>query len=236
MAQRFVAQQLHHGNRDGLGVAERHEFAALLGQQFRRVPVRRGHHGVARAERVGQRAGGDLRLGQIRREINVRRADEPHQFLQLDEAIEEHDMLLHAEVFGQPLQAQAVGLALVAQQIRMRLAQHDVNDVGKFADDVRQRAQRVLDALVRREQAEGEQHLLARHAELVLEIIRVGERHVGNAVRDEINLGGRRLIDLEQKFPTAFSSSPPAASRAGSTRASRGVALRWARAGPCAAW
>ncbi len=164
------------------------------------MPVGRGHHGVARAERIGQRARSDLRLGQIRREINVRRADEPHQFLQLDEAIEEHDVLLHAEIFGQPLQAQAVSLALVAQQIRMRLAQHDVNDVGKFADDVRQCAQRKLDALVRREQTEREQHLFARHAELVLEIIRVGERHVGNAVRDEIDLGRRRLIDIAQEF------------------------------------
>ena len=204
MAQRFVPQQFHHGDGDGLGVAERHELAAFRRQQFRRVPVGRGHHGVARAERIGQRARSDLRFGQIRREINVRRADEPHQFLQLDEAIEEHDVLLHAEVFGQPLQAQAVSLALVAQQIRMRLAQHDVNDVGKFPDDVRQRPQRILDALVRRQQSEREQHLLARHAELVLEIIRVGERHVGNAVRDEINLGRRRLINFAQKFPAAF--------------------------------
>ena len=204
MAQRFVPQQFHHGDRDGLGVAEGHELAAFRRQQFRRVPVGRGHHGVARAERVGQRAGGDLRLGQIRREINVRRADEPHQFLQLDEAVEKHDVLLHAEVFRQPLQAQAVSLAFVAQQIRMRLAQHDINDVGKFPDDVRQRPQRIFDALVRRQQPEREQHLFARHAEFVLEIIRVGERHVGNAVRDEINLCRRRLINVAQKFPAAF--------------------------------
>ena len=72
----------------------------------------------------------------------------------------------------------------------MRLAQHDVNDVGKFADDVRQAPQGKLDALVRRQQPKREQHLLARHAEFVLEIIRVGERHVGNAVRDEIDLCG----------------------------------------------
>ena len=133
VAQRFVAQQLHDGDRDGLGVAERHEFAALRRQQFRRVPVRRGDHGVARAERIGQRAGSDLRFGQIGREINVRRADEPHQFLQLDETVEEHDIFLHAQIFRQPLQAQAISLAFVAQQIRMRLAEHDINDVGKFA-------------------------------------------------------------------------------------------------------
>ena len=90
-----------------------------------------------------------MRLGQIRHEINVRRTDESHQLFQLDKAVEKNDVLLHAEVYGQPLQTQAVSLTLVAQQIRMRLAQHDVNDVGKFADDVRQRLQRILDAFVR---------------------------------------------------------------------------------------
>ncbi|MGH7967269.1 MAG: hypothetical protein ACREIC_00935, partial [Limisphaerales bacterium] len=71
----------------------------------------------------------------------------------------------------------------------MRLAQHDVNDVGKLRQDLWQRIEHVFDALVRREQAEGQQHLFARHHELVIEIIRVGERHVGDAMRDEINLG-----------------------------------------------
>ncbi len=86
----------------------------------------------------------------------------------------------------------------------MRLAQHDIDGIGKFPDDVRQRAQRILDALVRREQAEREQHLLARHAKLVLEIIWVGERHVGNAVRDEVNFGRRCLINFAQEFPAPF--------------------------------
>ena len=86
----------------------------------------------------------------------------------------------------------------------MRLAEHDVNDVWKFADDVRQRAQGVFDALVRREQPEREQDLFARDAELVLEIIRVGEGHVGDAVRDEVNLVFRRMINVAQKFASAF--------------------------------
>ena len=85
-----------------------------------------------------------MQLGQVLREINVRRADGPHQFLQFYEAIEKEDMLLPAEVFRQPLQAQATSLALVAQQIRMRLLQHDVNDAWKFADNVGQRAPRVF--------------------------------------------------------------------------------------------
>ena len=56
MAQRLVAQQFDHGARDAGGIAERNQFAAFRCQQFCSVPVRRGHHGVARAERIGQRA------------------------------------------------------------------------------------------------------------------------------------------------------------------------------------
>jgi hypothetical protein len=36
------------------------------------------------------------------------------------------------------------------------------------------------------------------------EIIRVGERHIGNAVGNQINLRSGRLIDFEQKFAPAF--------------------------------
>ena len=63
---------------------------------------------------------------------------------------------------------------------------------------------RVFDALVRRKQTKREQHLLAGHAEFVLEIIWVGERHVGNAVRDEVDLVFRRVINVAQKFPAPF--------------------------------
>ena len=65
----------------------------------------------------------------------------------------------------------------------------------------RQRVEHVLDALVRREQPERQQHQPALHAELVLVVIRIDERHVGNAVRDEIDLGRRRLVDLLQHLP-----------------------------------
>ena len=66
----------------------------------------------------------------------------------------------------------AVGLAVLAHQVGMRGAQHDIDDVGKLGQDLRQRLEHVLDALVGREQAEGEQHQPAFHAELVLVVIR----------------------------------------------------------------
>ena len=46
---------------------------------------------------------------------------------------------------------------------------------------------------------------LSFHAELVLEIGRIDEAHVGNAVRDEIDLGRRRLVNVLQHLPPALS-------------------------------
>ena len=55
-------------------------------------------------------------------------------------------MLLHAQLLRQPLQAQAVALALVCQQMRMRGPQDDVHHLRVPLDDRRQRLDRVLDA------------------------------------------------------------------------------------------
>ena len=50
-----------------------------------------------------------------------------------------------------------------------------------------QGAQDIFDALVRREQAEGEEHVLALDAELVLVKIGIDEGQVGNAVGDDVD-------------------------------------------------
>ena len=145
----FVVQQADDFARDGLGIAKRHQHPAAFREQFRRVPVRRGNHHFARAKRISQRAGRGLRLVQIRREVQVRRADEFHQFVQFDEAVVKNDVFLDFPFFGQPFEAQPVGFALFAQQVGMGGAQYHVNHVGKLRQDLRQRVQHVLDALVR---------------------------------------------------------------------------------------
>ena len=85
---------------------------------------------------------------------------------------------------------------MLAHQVGMGGAQHDIDDVGKLGQDFRQRLQHMLDSLVGREQAEGEQHQPAFHAELILVEIGVHERDIGDAVGDDVNLGRRRLVDL----------------------------------------
>jgi len=78
----------------------------------------------------------------------------------------------------------------------MRRAQHDIDDIRKFRQNLRKRVKHLFDALVRREQPKGEQHEPSFHAELVLVKIRIDERNIGYAVRDEIDFSRRRLINL----------------------------------------
>ena len=144
----FIAQQPDHFARDGPGIAERHEHAAILGEQLRRVPVRRRDHRLARAERIRQRAGGNLRFVQIGSEVQVGHANELLQLVQLDETIVEDDVLLDFVFLGQPFEAQPVGFPLFAQQVGMGGAQHDIDDIRELRENLRQRIEHVLDPLV----------------------------------------------------------------------------------------
>ena len=149
MPARVVPQQADHFPRDRRGVGEGNQDAAILRQQFRRVPVGRRNHRFARAKRVGQRARGDLRFVQVRRDIEVGGSDKLLQILQLDEIVVEDDVLLNLILLGKHFQAHAVGFAVLAQFVGMSGAQDDVNNFGKLRHDLRQSVQHVLDAFVR---------------------------------------------------------------------------------------
>ena len=191
IAARRIAQQADHLARDGLGVAEGHQHSALFRQQFGGVPIRRRDHGLARAKRVSECPRRDLRFVEIRRNVEVRRANELLQFFEFHEAVVEDDVLLDFVLLGQDFEAETVGLTALAQLVRMRGAQDDINNVREFRQNLRQSVQHMLNSLVRRKQPEREQHNPSFHAKLVLVIIRIDKRYVGNAMRDEIDLGRR---------------------------------------------
>ena len=78
--------------------------------------------------------------------------------------------------------------------------QNDVDRVGVAIDDGRQGFDDVLDALARPEQPEREQNLLAFDTELVLVKTRVHERHVVDAVGDQLDLLIRNVVHVAQQF------------------------------------
>jgi len=103
VALRLVLQQLEDGVCQSVGRCKGNEDSAAVRQEFFGVPVGRGDHRLAGTQRVGQRAGSDLVLAQVGRDVDVGRADELHQFLQADEAVVEDHAAFHVQVAGQPL-------------------------------------------------------------------------------------------------------------------------------------
>ena len=162
------------------------------------MPVWRGDDRLSRTENIRERARGDLLLVQIRRHIDVRRPDEFLQVIERHEAVVENDVLLHTTIFGQPIEAQPVPLAFARDEMRMRGAEYEINDVRVPPHNFRKRLDDVLDALARPEQSEGEQHLLSLDAKLRLVNARIGERDVRDAVRNQINLRRRHRVDFAQ--------------------------------------
>ncbi len=196
---RLVPQQLADLTRQGTRVAEGDQHAAAVGQQLLGVPVRRRDHRLAAAERIRQRTRGDLRRVQVRRDVDVRHPDEFDQLVDVDEPVVEAHVRLDAQVLGQPLQADSVALPLLAEQVRVRRPQNDVEEVGEFLEDRRHRLEHVLDPLVRREQPERQGDELPLDPELILVEVRVDERHVGDAVGDQVDLGLRDIVNVTEE-------------------------------------
>ena len=142
---------------------------------------------------------------------------------QFDEAVVEDDVLPDAEIACHPFEAEPIGFALLADEIRMRGAEDDVDDVGKLANDLRQRLERVLDPFVRREQAERESDVLPLDAELFLEAVRIDERHVGNAMRDDVDLRGGHAINIAVETRDLAATSRRRARRVRQVPVVRGV-------------
>ena len=78
------------------------------------MPVRRRNDGLPQSEAVGQRSRRHLRLVEIGRDIDVAHRDEFEQRGQIDEAVEEHNVVLDAKFADPPHQSVAIRLALVS--------------------------------------------------------------------------------------------------------------------------
>ena len=133
---------------DPLRVAKGNEDAAPIGQQLARMPIGRRDNRFAEAEAVGQRTRGHLRFVEIGRDVNVAHRNELEQRGLIDELVEEYDVILDAEFAHARRQALAIGFALVANQIGMRRAEHDIHCIRAALQNRRHGVDHDLDALV----------------------------------------------------------------------------------------
>src|ERR1017187_124748 len=168
------------------------------------MPVGRRNNRFAGPKSIGQGSRGYLRFIQIGCDVKVRGSDELLQILEFHEAVVEDDVLFDLVLLGKKFQTHPVGFAVLAQFVRMRGAQDNINNLWKFLQNIRQRIEHAFDALVRRKQAEGEQHHLSFYAELILEVGRVDEPDVGDAVRDQVDLGCRGVVNILQHSSSAL--------------------------------
>jgi len=101
--------------------------------------------------------------------------------------VPKHDVIANADLLGLALEGRAIGLAVLPEDERVRRPDHEVDEIGTGSEGRRERADHGLDALVRSEQPERQQHAMTRHAELGLELVLVARRHVRNPVRDGVD-------------------------------------------------
>ena len=95
-AQSRIVEQRAIGSRDRVGVAETAQEAATVRQQLLRVEVRRRHDRFAAADGVRQRAADDLHRVEVRRQIDVGRRQVVDEFVELEIAVDERDVVVRA--------------------------------------------------------------------------------------------------------------------------------------------
>ena len=139
-----------------------------------------------------------MRFVQVRRDVKVGCPYELLEVLKFHELVIENDVLVDLVLLGKNLETESVSFSMLPQLVRMRGAKDDIDNLGELGHNARQGIEHVFNALVRGKQAEGEQNYLSLHSELVLEISRIDETYVRNAVRDDIDFGGWRVIDVLQ--------------------------------------
>ena len=96
-------------------------------------------------------------------------------------------MIRHTQPIRQILKAVAIGLALALKQIWMRCAEDDVQHLGMPADDLRHGANRMLNAFSRTKQTIGQKHRTPLQIKIILEHVTGFKRHIGNAVRNDVD-------------------------------------------------
>ena len=200
----LARQQAIDLTREGGDVAEVDQHAMAIRQDFGRVDVGRRNDRLADADGVGQRPARDLRGVEIGRRVDVGGLQIVEQFVMLDEAVDERDIVADAQLIGKRLQPIAIGLAFMRNEIGVGGAQHRIEQIGMPLRDRGQCLDDRLDALAGREQAEGQHDIASLPAEARLQRLRIDERAVGHAVRDHRDLARICAIDAAQDVATAL--------------------------------
>ena len=207
---RGLAQQLVHGGGQRPGILKRKQAAPAFGQQLLGVPIGRGHHGRARAHSVGQSAAGNLSLVGIGHDVDSGGREVVHQLGLGHKLVDEHQVAVHAQLQGPPLELLAVLLAGMAHHTGMGVAQHHVHHVRVPGHDGRQGPNDRFQPLVAAQQPEAEQHPPVAEGRHAQQRVDGGHFQIGHAVLNELNFVRRYLVDVGEEVhaPSAHHHEP----------------------------
>src|SRR5580692_7624750 len=127
------------------------------------------------------------------RDVNIRRSDQFNHLLRTHESVAENHTRFYAQPFGQALQRLPVSVAFPPQYMRVRDAGNHVKHVAVALENLWQRFYDVLYSFVRREQSKRQQNLFSLRPEPVFVKTWVGERQIGDAMWNQVDLLGRNL-------------------------------------------
>src|SRR5579863_394738 len=200
----LVAQQPRDLATECRDIAKGYEHAPAISQELARMPRGCRDHCFAQPEAVGHAAGCQLRLVQVRRRIDIAHRDETQQRRLIHELIQKDDMVFDSKRAHTRDQAAAIGFALIADEVRMRRSEHDVDGCRAALEDFGHRVDHHFDSLAGGEQPESQNDRMPIKAKGALRLVRLDERAIGRSVRDDLYLCGHHLIDGAQQLPALF--------------------------------
>ena len=103
MALRIVLQQCENRFGNCIGILKGNDHASLFRKQFLGMPVRRGDNRLSGSKRDGERAGDNLRLMPVGRNLNIGRAHVFNKFFGIHKAIVENQVIRNTKLFRQSL-------------------------------------------------------------------------------------------------------------------------------------
>ena len=136
----------------------RDDDAGALAEQLDRMRERRRDDRLRRRDRLDEHAGDDLVAREVRKQDEIGLADLGQDPGRVAIAVLELDQGLDAARSARRLQRLAVGLAGIAHDVRVRLAEHDVTGCGPEVAELARRRRLRTRSLAGAEEAPGEDH------------------------------------------------------------------------------
>ena len=194
-----MIEQIADCLRDAALRPETDENAAIVVQKEASIQIGRGDDGGAGGEGVGERAAGDLLGIEVGRDVDIGGGEITDYLGLADIAIDEAHRVMKSMIVHELKQLFPVAFLLHPLYARMSLADDEIAGIGMAREDMRQSADRILEALASGHQPESGDHLAAREPEARLGLLLAFQGGWQGAVVDECYLASVDVVVAIQR-------------------------------------